>query len=84
VQEQRGEAATRRRPRGEGVGHGRDGCYAPTPGPCSSEGERRERRNTEMREKRGKWADMWVPLPHVIYVSETTFQNSRMVKYERF
>jgi len=37
-----------------------------------------------MREKRGKWTGMWASLPRVIHVSETTFQNSQMIKYERF
>jgi len=45
-------------------------------------GEGEERR--EERERRERRADTWAPLSCVIHVSETIFQNSRMVKYERF
>ena len=51
-------------------------------------GSKRERAREEgekkQREKRGKLADMWVPLPFVMHLSETTFQNSLMVKYVQF
>ena len=43
----------------------------------SREKEKRE----EMKEKREKVADMWTPLPCVVNINKTTFQNSRMAKY---
>jgi len=58
------------------------------------ERERRETRNKEMREKRGKWADMWAPLPRVSHITKppsktTGWPNvngfdSLMVKDTRF
>jgi hypothetical protein len=37
---------------------------------------RRKRERGKRREKRGKVAHMWTPLPRIVHVSETTLQKS--------
>ena len=44
----------------------------------------RERGKRREKEKRGKEADTWAPLPRAIHISKTIFQNSQMAKYKRF
>jgi len=44
----------------------------------------RKKRERKRKEKRGKVADMWAPLPGVVNISKITFQNSQMVKYKWF